>query len=117
LVFLIESTQIVDLPMVCAVCGHRLSFRGNGAGAGRVALAGVPENDPARGGPASHASLHGVATGQAAAACGGTPTPANFFSTFFTSLRMPKPEMISTTPSTISQMPTTSANVTIESKG
>src|SRR5262249_45754706 len=30
---------------------------------------------------------------------------------------MPKPEMISTTPRTISQMPTTNANVTIESNG
>lgn len=39
------------------------------------------------------------------------------FSTFFAPLRIPKPEMISTTPRMISQMPTTRANVTIESNG
>ena len=51
-----------------------------------------------------------------AAACRSAPVPVAF-STFFTSLRMPKPEMTSITPRTISQIPTTSANVTIESNG
>ena len=51
-----------------------------------------------------------------AAGCRTAPVPVAF-STFFTSLRMPNPEMTSITPRTISQMPTTSANVTMESNG
>jgi len=44
------------------------------------------------------------------------PAPTKL-STFFASLRMPKPEMTSITPSTISETPTTNANVTTESNG
>jgi hypothetical protein len=39
------------------------------------------------------------------------------FSTFFTSLRIPNPEMTSMAPRTVSQAPTTRANVSIESNG
>lgn len=42
--------------------------------------------------------------------------PVTFW-TFFTSLRIPNPEITSITPRTISQMPTTRASVTIESIG
>lgn len=43
-------------------------------------------------------------------------TPVTF-STFFTSLRIPNPEITSATPRMISQVPTTKASVTIESNG
>src|SRR5208283_2270733 len=39
------------------------------------------------------------------------------FSTFFTSLRIPNPEMTSMPPRMVSQAPTTRANVSIESNG
>jgi hypothetical protein len=39
------------------------------------------------------------------------------FSTFFTSLRIPNPEMTSVAPRMTSQAPTTRANVSIESNG
>src|SRR5271157_3927550 len=39
------------------------------------------------------------------------------FSTFFTSLRIPNPEMTSMAPRMVSQAPTTRANVSIESNG
>ena len=54
--------------------------------------------------------------GQPAAGCRPAAAPV-IFSTLFTSLRMPNPAMTSKTPTMISQMPTTSANVTIESNG
>lgn len=84
--------------------------------AGRVALAGVPADDPARDYPADHAWRTVSLTGQCATACDCAPAPVTS-ATFFASLRMPKPEMISTTPSTTSQMPATNASVTMESKG
>ena len=53
---------------------------------------------------------------QPATGCRPAAVPV-IFSTFFTSLRMPNPAMTSKTPTMINQMPTTSANVTIESNG
>ena len=47
----------------------------------------------------------------------GWPMVAVMLSPFLASLRMPTPEITSTTPRMISQIPTTSANVTIESNG
>jgi hypothetical protein len=50
------------------------------------------------------------------ATAGRSAVPVMFL-TFFTSLRMPNAEITSVTPRMISQIPTTSANVTIESNG
>jgi hypothetical protein len=83
---------------------------------GRAALADVPVDDPARDGSVNRAWSTGSLAGQRATACDCAPVPVNV-STFFASLRIPKPEMISITPSTISQTPTTNAKVTIESNG
>jgi hypothetical protein len=47
----------------------------------------------------------------------GRPAVSAMLSTFFTSLRMPNAEITSVTPRMISQIPTTRANVTIESNG